>query len=1611
MKKRRFLAALLSVLMIFGSIPFDTINVKAAMEGSGGLVYTYDDSDHTATVTGYEGNNKTTVSSIIVPATVQKDSTSYSVTKINKDALNITDMPKLSEVAVLSDTTVLEDGSILTPKGATTSSDKYVVWCNNDTNSLAYKYADAFGMTKKFLNTKDIVIKNYAQYYFTGCVPVEVKALIDEGSEDIIWETSDSTKAWFDEDGKEVTTTSGTFSTEALDTDPNTKTGASSVRICITKENANKGNVTITARSKGTGKEASFTFAIKTSTQKIEPKITIYKPVLDSSGKPEVVDAKQETDGITRGGIKLERISDVENYGFDIANSKLYVDTGCYFLVNGGFEDDIDDWMRVVTQTSNVCYYDFQDANYNINVDTTDYGQVLINDAKDAQGNQIDTGSKNNRLFYAAAPTGTPEQENPSSLTITSQNNVKTQEIKVNVLQPATDLKTLIGESVIEDNFQGLELSTYDLNHILEPSNSTDNVKWQLLTNSTQNGSELVDKDGVCQINNNNSITLNTAGTSTLVCTIVSSQYYERTLKKTITIHSIKRVNYTEIAFTNQTKDTIITEDTIPTNQSYQLYIGDSKDGKLIMAASGEAANEPVRYTSANEAIASVSADGVVKTTAKPGDVEITATAESGVTKKITLHVYAPVEKIVFDTNGISIPEGQTRDFPYSFQPDGSSEDVIWTSGNTSVFTAVDYTDESGKRYVRVTGLKASDPVNLTGTTKLGKKEGRVQVKVDAAVHADTLAINAGPEGTVKQYKDTDGSIVFEVPRDSTFYLNPSVLSNSGATVNDQLSWFIEAGQTNLSINTSGNGLAITANSIGKTEISLTAKGGSASKTTKCYINVVVPANKIDILANGYSSDMVNTEINDDTTKLSLMCSSDPYDTTDSITWSVDDESIASLSKNITKPSDPVIITPKKIGTVKITAKAEHGATDIITVNVIKSFSSLKLVCNNKEVTEGYVIYGGESQFNLKVLDEDTTDTKFTWGIQSDTGIIQIDSSADGMSAKIKGLATGAQYITVTADSSRKQQTFLINVVRAAESITLNNTAMSVFKGDSIKAFATLSPDNTTDVVSWETDKDGIVSIINDPEKPSTNNVKNIIITGVEDGTVKVTARTVSGKTAEMTITINSIPINDITINDLNDQVYTGSEINPTFTISKGDKILTKDIDYTYTLSNNIESGKGIINITGIGNYSGNNSFEFNINKLSMNYVYNEAVKEYIYNGNDIVPDIELYIIKPDQTKKILEKDKDYTLKYVDDGKSAGTKRVEVTGIGNFTDQRTIEYTVNPKSITSSDITVADISSYTYSCKAIEPKVSIKDGDTPLVLNQDYTLGFSNNVDCGTATVTIYGCNNYKDTIEKTFTINKRKLAGTKFQKIDTQYYTGKSIIPYISATLRNMALNEGTDYKIKFSNNKYPGRATVTLTGIGNYTSSVSTTFIILPLATKAVKVKSKTVSSVTLSWSAVKGAKGYSIYLYNEKKGKYIKAASASKNAITIKKLSSGTNYTYMVCSNVKVGSKTYTNTAGTCISTGTLPATPKIKSLKSLYGGAGLKFANVRGAEGYQVYCATSKKGKYKLYATVSGSTDISGLRSRKTCYFKMRAYRTIDGKVCYSAFSSVKAVRVK
>jgi hypothetical protein len=107
------------------------------------------------------------------------------------------------------------------------------------------------------------------------------------------------------------------------------------------------------------------------------------------------------------------------------------------------------------------------------------------------------------------------------------------------------------------------------------------------------------------------------------------------------------------------------------------------------------------------------------------------------------------------------------------------------------------------------------------------------------------------------------------------------------------------------------------------------------------------------------------------------------------------------------------------------------------------------------------------------------------------------------------------------------------------------------------------------------------------------------------------------------------------------------------------------------------------------------------------------------------------------------------------------------------------------KLITNPAISIATIAEQTYTGEELKPAVDIADDQTPLTENTDYTVVYSNNVNAGTATITITGIGNYTGETEVTFTIGK---ATPTFVEIESQTIDN-------TQTLADVTLPEGYSF------------------------------------------------------------------------------------------------------------------------------------------------------------------------------------------------------------------------
>lgn len=276
----------------------------------------------------------------------------------------------------------------------------------------------------------------------------------------------------------------------------------------------------------------------------------------------------------------------------------------------------------------------------------------------------------------------------------------------------------------------------------------------------------------------------------------------------------------------------------------------------------------------------------------------------------------------------------------------------------------------------------------------------------------------------------------------------------------------------------------------------------------------------------------------------------------------------------------------------------------------------------------------------------------------------------------------------------------------------------------------------------------------------------------------------------------------------------------------------------------------------------------------------------------------------------VLEANTDYTVSYANNI-DAGTGKVIVTGIGNYSGKITADFVIKQKSI-SPTVTLG-FTNTTFNNKEQKPVPTVKYGNT--ILSSDmYSVTYKNNVQPGVATATVKGTGNYKFTVSRNYCIAPAKVSGlrqtnattntatiswTKFSNANEtriyiynssekqyKYYT---TVPANTNTYTFKKLSSGKIYYIRVRAVK---RVQDDKKIYGGYTYIKAT---VKPKQTKLESVvKNKT--SVTAKWETT-NCTGYLLLYTNDSKFKnnvkYVKINKASTSSYTIKNLNS--KYTY--------------------------------------------------------------------------------------------------------------------
>ena len=187
-----------------------------------------------------------------------------------------------------------------------------------------------------------------------------------------------------------------------------------------------------------------------------------------------------------------------------------------------------------------------------------------------------------------------------------------------------------------------------------------------------------------------------------------------------------------------------------------------------------------------------------------------------------------------------------------------------------------------------------------------------------------------------------------------------------------------------------------------------------------------------------------------------------------------------------------------------------------------------------------------------------------------------------------------------------------------------------------------------------------------------------------------------------------------------------------------------------------------------------------------------------------------------------LSKNKDYTVAY-ENNIAVGEATLLLNGIGNYKGTRKITFKIVPADVSSCRVSLNQ-TSYTADGTEKKPEVTVKYLDNVLEENKDYTLSYADNIEPGTAVVTIAGIGNYKGEVKKNYTIQKtvitptpaptKKPAATKKPSTTNKPTQSQTPANEENGSQNGTVINIGTRYKdsatkawyqiTKASNGKY---------------------------------------------------------------------------------------------------------------------------------------------------------------------------------------------------------------
>ena len=497
---------------------------------------------------------------------------------------------------------------------------------------------------------------------------------------------------------------------------------------------------------------------------------------------------------------------------------------------------------------------------------------------------------------------------------------------------------------------------------------------------------------------------------------------------------------------------------------------------------------------------------------------------------------------------------------------------------------------------------------------------------------------------------------------------------------------------------------------------------------------------------------------------------------------------------------------------VTITAAGDNNhdsATKTISLVILPSIAEASISLQNP--AEASVDYDGTEHtpaitvvYKGNELTSDDFDVRYLNNVNAGTATIVVTGKGGFAGTLTKSFVIAKAPSNLSASTKSTSMTATYN---ASAGQPLANSNINVSGSWSKVTYANVSADVTAKRFSVNSST-GVVAIPAGT-MPGAYPVK-VSVTDAGDANHESATKVVS-----YTVTI-TCPMSSVNVTPPAAKTYNGSAFSAAPTVKLGSTTLRSGVDYnvTYTRGGKIttdfkSAGTVCATVTGKGYYSGTKAANFVINPAKVTSAVGAART---FNG---AAQTSTFTVK---AGSLTVPPSSFRISGYKNNANAGTATVTITGTGNFTGSVTGSFKINPVVISA-----VSAANQTYTGKALTPGATVRAGSLAVPAS-GYSVSYKNNVNAGTATVTVTGRGNFAGSKSASFAISPAAITSVSAAN---QTYTGNALTPAPAVKAGSLAV-PAEGFSVAYSNNTNPGTATVTVTGKGNFTGTATANFSI---------------------------------------------------------------------------------------------------------------------------------------------------------------------------------------